>query len=288
MGNILNLNEIKDYLSVNKEINSIKLSITPKQAAYLLTHCNTMNRKIKIEHIETLKRDMENGNWYSDIDYIGFNSNGVLINGQHRLKALEEAKVKSIFLKFDFDVEQHVSMDTGAIRKYTDQVAIFKKSDVEILPNKYKLIVTAGLKLVDPKLTLSNTELSQVWKVYHDDFKICDSKNLFNLGPKALTAVKSSLFWAYLSGVSLNTLAQIAKVLRTGVTETEFDIPVIRLRDELVDLRTNNRAFEIKRAEYTQQCIYSVLQGSTNNRLPSNPTMHYQDFPFLEKINKSK
>lgn len=280
----LNLNEVREYLGIEDGFYAAKLLVTPNQAKFLLNNCNKLNRRIKSQHVETLKRDMENNHWYSDIDYIGFNSEGMLVNGQHRLKALSEANVNSIYLKFDFDVEQHISMDTGNTRKYSDQVTISKKTGSEILPNKYKYVVTAGLKLTDPKLNLSNTELSEIWEEYYDDFKICEENNLFNVGNKAGTTVKSSLFWAYLSGVSIETLAHIAKVLRTGITESEFDIPIIRLRDALVDLRGTSKILEVKRAEYTQQCIFNVLQGSTSNRLPANPIMHYQNYPFLERL----
>jgi hypothetical protein len=175
-------------------------------------------------------------------------------------------------------------MDTGNNRSHSDQVRIFKKLDIDILPNKYKSVIISGLKLTNPSLNLSGSELSQIWEVYQNDFAICEEKNLFNLGNKAGVIVKSSIFWAHLSGVSIDTLTQIAKVLRTGITEAETDIPVIRLRDALVDLRGNGKNLDIKRAQYTQQCIFNVLQGSTSNRLPNNPIMHYQNFDLLDRI----
>lgn len=284
-----NLSEVKDYLGVQDGDVNAKLLVTPNQAKYLLDHANKANRKIKKSHVETLKRDMETGHWYSDIDYIGFNNKGMLINGQHRLKALSEANVENISLKFDFDVEQHISMDTGNVRKYSDQVTISKKLGMEILPNKFRAIILAGLKLNDKNINLSNTELAAIGNAYGQDLIICEDKGLFNLGSKITggSVVKSSIFWAYLNGVDMNILVNFAEVLRTGITHTENDIPIIRLRDELIDLKGAGRNLDIKRAEYTQQCIYNVLNGSTSNRLPSNPIMHYQDYPFLEKINEN-
>ena len=295
--NILNLAEVKEYLGVNAghddtntdEITSAKVLVTPKQARYILRHTNKLNRRINNSHVETLKRDMENGKWYSDIDYIGFDKNGRLVNGQHRLKALSECTSENIvqngiYLKFDFDVEQHISMDTGNTRKYTDQVTISKKYGMEILPNKFKSIISTGLKLNNPKINLSNSELLDIWSKYKEDLLTCEENGLFNLGSKAGTSVKSSLFWAYLSGVDINILSHFAEVLRNGITKADTDIPIIRLRDELVDLRGTSKALDMKRALYTQQCIYNVLQGSTSNRLPANPTLKYQDYPFLENI----
>lgn len=283
------LSEVKSYLGVGDGEVAAKIFITPSQAKYILSHANKANRRIKSSHVETLKRDMESGHWYNDIDYIGFNSKGMLINGQHRLKALSEANVEGIYLKFDFDVEQHISMDTGNIRKYSDQVTISKKLGMEILPNKFRTIILAGLRLNDKNIDLSNTELAAIGDYYGNDLMICEEKGLFNLGSKITgsSVVKSSIFWAYLSGVEMSILANFAEVLRTGIAHSDKDIPIIRLRDELIDLKGSGKNLNIKRAQYTQQCIYNVLQGSTSNRLPSNPIMHYQSYPFLENLNSN-
>ena len=314
-----NFNKEKDfneeYLNILANIKSGKFILSPKQAKYLLSHCNKANRRINKSHVETLKRDMESGHWYNDIDYIGFDKNGTLINGQHRLKALslcdpnlliknmnivdgsykletmtdkQKLDISSIELKFDFDVEQHISMDTGNVRKYSDQITISKKlgHDAGLLPNKFKIIITAGLRLNDPKINLSNTELAYIWDEYKDRIMECESRDLFNVGSKAGSTVKSSILWAYLSGVDIETLSNFSTVLRTGITRKETDIPIIRLRDHLVDLRGNGRNLDVLRAKYTQQCIFNVLQGATTNRLPSNPIMHYQDYPLLKNIKK--
>lgn len=276
----------EEYFKILESIKNGKFELSPKQAKYLLSHCNKANRRINKSHVETLKRDMENGHWYNDIDYIGFDKNGTLINGQHRLKALSESSVSNIILKFDFDVEQHISMDTGNVRKYSDQITISKKlgHDAGLLPNKFKIIITAGLRLNDPKINLSNTELAYIWDKYKDRIMECENHDLFNVGSKAGSTVKSSILWAYLSGVDIDVLSNFSTVLRTGITRKETDIPIIRLRDHLVDLRGNGRNLDILRAKYTQQCIFNVLQGATTNRLPSNPLMHYQDYPLLENL----
>lgn len=277
----MSLEEIKNYLGVNED--QVKLTLTPKQAKYLLSHCNKKNRRMSMQHVETLKRDMESGNWFSDTDHIGFDRDGCLVNGQHRLKALATSNVDAVQLKFDFDAEQHVSMDTGRNRGYAAQVAISKKNGFDIMPSNFRTIVSAGLRLNDPKIKLSNSELMDIWQQYKTQLKTCEENGLFDLGPKGGATVKSSFLWAYLSGVDLELLKHIAKVLKTGITQDEYDIPVIRLRDELFDLRGSGKAMDEKRAAYTQQMIYNVVEvHSKSNRLPSNPVMHYQSYPFME------
>jgi ribosomal protein S15P/S13E len=280
----IDIEGVRRCLGAGPEQVSFGMEVTPEQAKFLLKHCNRLNRHIKSQHVERLRRDMESGNWYADVDYIGFNSKGMLVNGQHRLKALAGAKVESVLLKFDLNVEQHLSMDTGKNRTYSDQSAIFKRVEVEILPSRFRAVLMAGLKLSDPRINLSNTELAQLWKRYSKDLLLCEQSELFNLGAKikiGSNVVRSSLLWAHLSGVPMKALAHIAEVLRTGITRSDVDIPVIRLRDELMDIRGGGRENDLLRAKYTQQCVFNYLDGYTSARLPSNAQMHYQGFDLL-------
>ena len=277
----LSLTEIKAILGANDNDTTLKTKVTPEIAKKLLRRCNKQNRRVNMRYVNTYKRDMEAGHWYSDIDYIGFNKEGTLVNGQHRLKALAIADVDNIELKFDFDVDQHISMDTGNIRKYTDQVSISKKAGIEIMPNKFKPIINAGLKLNDSKINLSNTELSEIWDKYSNQILECDKNELFDLGKISGATIKSSLLWAYLSGIDMEFLHHFAEVLRTGINEGKKDIPIIRLRDELVDMKGSSKALDLRRAELTQHYIYLMLQGYDSNRLPSAPHLHYQDINIL-------
>lgn len=283
MNKKFNLNEVKKFLEVAEDQNFARVSLTPQKAKRLLAKCNKMNRRLETKYVERLRRDMESGNWYNDTDHIGFDSRGSLVNGQHRLKALSKANVDSVSFNFDFGVEQHLSMDSGKKRSNTDQNIIFKKMGMEdsIMPNSFKSIFTAGYKISYPNITLTNSELYEFWAKVSEQFKICDSRGVFNLGTRANSVtVKSSLFWAYLNGVDIDILSNIANVLNTGITKQDTDIPVIRLRDHLIDLKGTGKDVSLKRAKYTQHCIYSVVNGSTSNRLPSNPQLIYQEYDF--------
>lgn len=274
----LNLSDIKEFLGVNNESINAKINVTPDQAKYILKKCNKMNRRIKKDYVRTLRRDMENGKWYSDIDYIGFDKDGILVNGQHRLKALSEANVKYVTLKFDFDTEQHISMDTGNARTYANTVSIAKKAGIALMPVKFKSIMTNALRLngikqngEDKTYKLSNSELEDYWEKYSSDLMLCDSKQLFDLGKINSASVKASLFLAYLSGINLTILEHFSEVLRNGIAKSDYDIPIIRLRDELIDLRgKSSNAIELRRAQYTQYAIYAITElKTTSNRLPA-------------------
>lgn len=278
----LSLDSLKEYLELPNFANTAKLSVSPEQAKYILKYCKNINRSMNKHHISNLIKDMESGNWFEDSDYISFDSMGSLTNGQHRIKALSMANVDSIVLKFDFDVKQHISMDTGRVRSHMDTIKALRNTEIEIMPIKWKSIIMSGIKLLNPKVSLTNSELRSIYIKYLNEIEKFEELKILELGTKANhVIVKSSMFWAYLSGVEIDILINMSEVLRTGINKDPKDIPIIRLRDELIDIKGSNKDLNVKRASYTQQCIYNYLEGYTSNRLPSNPQMHYQNFNIL-------
>lgn len=67
--------------------------ITPDRATRMLEQ-NTANRKIRPRHVISLAEQMDEGHWRSDLaPPILIGVNGVVIDGQHRLRAIELAGV---------------------------------------------------------------------------------------------------------------------------------------------------------------------------------------------------
>lgn len=77
-------------------INEIKL-ISPAEATHILNNYNTKNRKANRYHVNALARNMLNGTWRYNGDPIRFDSNGTLIDGQHRLLAIVKAEKTIMF-----------------------------------------------------------------------------------------------------------------------------------------------------------------------------------------------
>ena len=65
-------------------------SITPKIAGeYLQKVDPTHQRKLLVSRAEAFAREMKAGHWFTNHQGIGFDEHGRLIDGQHRLKAIE-------------------------------------------------------------------------------------------------------------------------------------------------------------------------------------------------------
>lgn len=66
-------------------------TVTPQRAEEYLAQ-NGRNRKIVAAHVDAIARDISSGNWMMNAQPICFSRSGRLLNGQHRLSAVLQAK----------------------------------------------------------------------------------------------------------------------------------------------------------------------------------------------------
>jgi hypothetical protein len=98
--------------------------ISPDKAAEMLA-ANTTNRPLSRSTVQAFAEAMRRGDWLVTHQGIAFDSNGVLVDGQHRLAAVIEAQVPvemTVFTEVEpdtFDV-----LDTGRKRNAADVLAI--------------------------------------------------------------------------------------------------------------------------------------------------------------------
>ena len=131
------------------------------------------------------------------------------------------------------------------------------------------------IKIAGAEIVPTNTDLQEIFEKYSDKFSILDQACVFNLGKISATSVKAALTMCYLDDVDIEAIKHFAEVLRDGITRSNNDIPIIRLRDELIGMKGSSKALEKRRAELTQQTLENVLAGSTSNRLPSFPHLSH-------------
>lgn len=90
--------------------------ITPELAKIYLGE-NKGNRNIRKSSVAQYVKDMLDGNWRSTHQGIAFNSDGVLIDGQHRLHAIIESNVSvEMVVARGLEMEDGAAIDIGAIR----------------------------------------------------------------------------------------------------------------------------------------------------------------------------
>jgi len=107
--------------------------VTPEMAREWLLS-NTHNRPIKKRSVQIYAAAIKRGEWKLSNDAIGFDYNGVLINGQNRLQAVVEAGLPAQFLVGrNLDPETQEVMDTGNRRTLSDQLSLRGESNVHRL-----------------------------------------------------------------------------------------------------------------------------------------------------------
>lgn len=98
-------------------------NVTPAQAKKLLDK-NEVNRNLRVSKVNQYARDMANGNWNFSAP-IMFDTDGRLIDGQHRLSAQVKAQVPIQWLIIrNVPIAAQRTMDTGAVRSVADQLHI--------------------------------------------------------------------------------------------------------------------------------------------------------------------
>ncbi len=108
----------------NGELQTEVVSVTPELAAKWLETMQ-VNRKLTTGAIERYKDSMLGGFWTLDASPIRFNTQGHLIDGQHRLWAIIESGTTQQFLVVrNVPDEAFLTMDSGKKRGFSDVLTI--------------------------------------------------------------------------------------------------------------------------------------------------------------------
>lgn len=103
------------------KVRSVVRTITPEEAAFILTECNASNRPVRPGKVAQYANDMINGAWMLNGEPIIFDEGGDLGDGQHRLAAVVKAGVAVEFLiVMGVERESRIYIDLGAGRNVRD------------------------------------------------------------------------------------------------------------------------------------------------------------------------
>lgn len=101
-----------------------RIIVTPEIAQAWLDK-NTGNRKVKGRHVTTIARDMAEGRFVYTADPIRFDTDGRLIDGQHRLLACVKAGTPfETLVVYGLPPSVQSAIDTNAVRSPSDTLAM--------------------------------------------------------------------------------------------------------------------------------------------------------------------
>jgi len=104
------------------------ITVTPELARIILNDHNRDNRAVKPAVVKKYARMMQIGDWKLSPETISLSNTGRLLNGQHRLMAVEASGVTVSFLfAYGFDEDVFSVLDRGAARTMSDALGTDKK-----------------------------------------------------------------------------------------------------------------------------------------------------------------
>lgn len=134
--------------------------ITPEMAEEWLLK-NTSNRKMSHGVVKKYAEIMSDGNWVVNGESIKFDSEGMLIDGQHRLQAIVLYK-KPVLCDVRFGLKHEIfdSLDSGKSRKASEVLSIGNYQNTRILATSIKCMMSYNKnKKIKGKSNITNHQV---------------------------------------------------------------------------------------------------------------------------------
>lgn len=97
-------------------------TFSPEKAQRILDTKNPMNRSISAGHVARMADDMRNGRWDANGETIKFDSEGNLLDGQHRLQAIAMSGTsQKLLVVRGLDAQARNTVDSGRRRTVGDR-----------------------------------------------------------------------------------------------------------------------------------------------------------------------
>lgn len=220
------------------EIRIKKVFIDPPQAQiYLLK--NASNRPLSDKNVDFLVKAMRRGDWKTGTDAIGFDTNGNLINGQHRLRAIIKFNKGFEFLvATGLEPEAFNVIDTGKVRNAADILGVHGVSSGT--PKSAIIRFVAGLdkgyipRKLKGDFKMSNQQILEYAKDHQNQLD-----EAYDISVKTLKEFKGlqgryvgGLYWLF-AQKDRDTALLFFHYLATG-TDLKSDDPIHTLRQRLL------------------------------------------------------
>lgn len=145
--------------------NTVYMDITPEKALNWLENANANNRKVIDSHVHRLAREMKNGRWNVSHQGIAFSTNGVLLDGQHRLWAIVESQMTiTMPVTFNVSPDARMTIDDIETRSKADVIRLAGNNGAVSNNHIAALRSMLGGYKAAPKMTIQ--ELSEQLTIY--------------------------------------------------------------------------------------------------------------------------
>lgn len=254
--------KVKENNSKNKlffqpafQVETHIVTITPNIAKKLLEMSDKRHqRKINIKHVTFLTREMKKGNFTFNGDSIRQDTEGNIIDGQHRLTACINSGMKfnTLFIK-GLDTEQILTINTGQrIRsnadileiahkkkyKYANQIAGAVKMIIKLNHNHYNI---SGAK--DTNSHASSTDFLEFCDNNPNIFEFVETEmRIYSNGDKLITpSIYLACKWQ-IQKLNKHAADKFFQLLSDGIG-LKVEHPVFNLRKKLINHKLKKNRF---------------------------------------------
>lgn len=139
--------------------------ITPELAKKMLEH-NTRNRSLNMETVHAIANTILTGHYIFTNQSIGFDTNGVLTDGQHRLEGIIEANA-TVPMVVVYGSNQSPYLDRGKKRTVSDNLTIcfgneYSKRVVGMLNHAYRIISGTNTSMDETKMQIAYEKIRPI------------------------------------------------------------------------------------------------------------------------------
>lgn len=250
-----------------KQEQAIIVTATPEIVDWLLS-LNTKNREIKKPHIRTLKSNL--AHWMLTNQGIGVSTDGVLIDGQHRLIMLKESGYPpvKILLVLGLDPKAQAVIDTHAKRSLIDITRLLldekiQKAICSALNNRIR-IKNDGVKFT---MDCTATKTADVFQLA--DMLLAEKEMILRVfhacGWKQRAGVMAA-FLDYAKKYSIEKACELGIQVKDGVGLQKND-PAFKLRAYLSGIKSGGQAMLVENYAITAYVCIAHARNEKISRL---------------------
>lgn len=133
-------------------------TITPAAAREMLKQ-NSQNRTVRQKHVDFLAAEMTNGRWQTTSETIAFSTDGVIVDGQHRLLAIVQSNTAvEVLVARDVSMGTQDVIDCGSARTVADQLHLSDGvTNANLVAAAARQIVSLCCYYQNPKMSVATT-----------------------------------------------------------------------------------------------------------------------------------
>jgi len=266
----------------SKEQYHVVTEVTPTLAIQWLEG-NTHNRAVNDAHIKRLAHDIRRGRWQLTHQGIAFDTDDLLVDGQHRLWAVIEAGMPiTTRVFFNEPPENRRVLDSGHRRSNYDILNI--SGEVGEITSRHLATLRAMIAGYPSHIVrVTPGQEAEQYQRHRDaiDFAIKQMGTACVRGV-ATAQVRAVVARAWYSADHAK-LIHFCDVMRSGMGSSEGDRSTMMLRDFLVSTGGAGASESVRRLRYAkmQWALSSFLQGKLAKRLRSATS---ELFPLPEEL----